>query len=278
MAWVRQVGTTLIPWGPERPAAWLAPACGIGVEAGWAATRLAALPFELAAHSVRRLTTRHNHALPPDPDAPQPTGAGMPVLLVHGLIERGSDFTPLRQGLGDSAGPCVAVHYSAFGPDLRHTARILGDQVQQMRARSGGQPVAVIGHSLGGLIARYYVQRLGGDAHVPLVITLATPHGGTAAALWAPPHPLLRQLRPGSELLTELAAPAPGCRTRFVAFYSDLDEVVIPADRARIDHPDLRAHNVLVHGVGHLTLPLHKPVIDQVRAALTEAQQAEPAA
>jgi hypothetical protein len=105
------------------------------------------------------------------------------------------------------------------------------------------------------------------------VITLATPHGGTATALLAPPHPLLRQLRPGSEVLTELAAPAAGCRSRFVAFYSDLDEAVVPAARGRIDHPDLKARNVLVPGVGHLTLPLHQPVIDEVRALLTAAGQ-----
>lgn len=45
---------------------------------------------------------------------------------------------------------------------------------------------------------------------MPLVITLATPQGGTATTLLASPHPLLRQLRPGSELLIELAEPTAG--------------------------------------------------------------------
>jgi alpha-beta hydrolase superfamily lysophospholipase len=202
----------------------------------------------------------------------------MPVMLVHGLADRASIFTLLRRGLrGCGAGPVTAVGYSVLTPDIRVAARALGDGVELVRARSGGGPVCVIGHSLGGLIARYYVQRLGGDAYVPLTITLATPHGGTATALLAPPHPLLRQLRPGSELLAELAEPAAGCRTRFVAFYSDLDEAVIPAGKARIDHPDLQARNVLVHGVGHLTLPIHKPVIDEVRSLLTGTRQVTPA-
>lgn len=118
----------------------------------------------------------------------------------------------------------MPIGYSAFSLDIRTAARGLGDQVELVCARSAGRPVVLIGYSLGGLIVRYYVQRLGRDAFVPLVITLATPHGGTATvsasaehfgrrremALLASPHPLLRQLRPGSELLIELAEPTTG--------------------------------------------------------------------
>src|SRR2546430_13037790 len=141
-----------------------------------------------------------------------PQQPGVPVLLVHGLADRASVFSMLRRGLGDcGAGPLIAVNGSVL-PDVRRAAVALGERVERARAESGGAPACVIGHSLGGLIARYYVQRLGGDAHVASVITLGTPHGGTAAASWAP-HPLLRQLRPGSDLVTELAEPAIGCRT-----------------------------------------------------------------
>ncbi|MFJ9010353.1 esterase/lipase family protein [Streptomyces canus] len=207
-------------------------------------------------------------------EEPPLTGPGVPVLLVHGLADGASVVSPLQRGLCDcGVGPVSSVSYNAHCPDIRAAARVLGGQVELACARGAGYPAAVIGYSLGGLVARYYVQRLGGDAYVPLVITLATPHSGSATALLAPPHPLLRQLRPGSALLTELAEPAKGCRTRFVAFYSDLDEAIIPAARGRIDHPDLEALNILVPGVGHLTLPLHRPVIDQIRSLLAALQQ-----
>jgi pimeloyl-ACP methyl ester carboxylesterase len=281
---VEKVDVTTIPWRPQLSVPWLATARGVGVEAGWAARRLAGIPVDLADWSLRQLTGRLGTAvswLPPGPVQEQEAASGMPVMLVHGLADRASVFSPLQRGLRDcGAGPVTAVRYSMLTADLRVAAQALGDEIERVRPRSGGQAVCVIGYSLGGLIARYYVQRLGGDAHVPLVITLATPHGGTATALLAPPHPLLRQLRPGSELLAELAEPAAGCRTRFVAFYSDLDEAVIPAGRARIDHPDLQARSVLVHGVGHLALPIHKPVIDEIRTILTElteTQQVTPA-
>ena len=40
---------------------------------------------------------------------------------------------------------------------------------------SGYERVHIVGHSLGGLAARYYVSRLGGDAHVHTLVTLGTP-------------------------------------------------------------------------------------------------------
>jgi triacylglycerol lipase len=57
-------------------------------------------------------------------------------------------------------------------------------------------------------------------------------------------------LRPGGRLLAELAAPSPGCRTRFVEVWSDLDQVVIPRENARLHHPDLEVHEIAGHGVG----------------------------
>lgn len=235
--------------------------------------RLTGLPVELAGQGLRRLAVRgvrHGAGAAEREHTGHPPGAGMPVLLVHGLADRASLFAALRRSLDDQGiGPVTEARYSPLVPDIRSSARTLGAQIEQVHAESG-LPVCVIGYSLGGLIARYYVQRLGGHTHVPLLITLATPHGGSATALLALPHPLLRQLRPGSGLIAELAEPAHGCPTRFVALYSDLDEAVIPARGARIDHPDLDTRNILIHGVGHLTLPTHATVINEVCNVLAE--------
>ncbi len=108
---------------------------------------------------------------------------------------------------------------------------------------------------MGGIVARYYVQRLGGDARVHTLVTMGSPHGGSHVARWVP-HGLARQLRPGSDLIAELAAPAPGCRTRFVAFWSDMDQMIVPQHHGQIHHRDLTSENVLVPGVGHMSLPI----------------------
>lgn len=81
-------------------------------------------------------------------------------------------------------------------------------------------------------------------------------------------HPLIRQIRPDSEVLAELAEPAPGCATRCVAFWSEFDTLMSPVGAARIEHPDLCVENVQVTGIGHLALAAHPAVIAAVRQAL----------
>ena len=101
------------------------------------------------------------------------------------------------------------------------------------------------------------------------LVTLGSPHGGTATA-YLVPHRLGRQLRPGSDVVTELAAPAPGCRTRFLAVWSDLDQMIVPKANARIDHPDLVAHNVHLRGVGHMSLPIHRRAVHVISMTLAQ--------
>ncbi len=132
---------------------------------------------------------------------------------------------------------------------------------------TNAEHVHVVGHSLGGMVARYYVQRLGGDARVHTLVTLGTPHHGTMTA-YLLPTPVLHQLRPHSDLVTELTAPSPGCRTRFVAVWSELDAWIVPKRNARLDHRDLLVTNHQLHDVGHLSLPVDPTVVRTVVSSL----------
>lgn len=210
--------------------------------------------------------------------AADPLAARIPVLLVHGLIDNRSVFTVMRHSLRRRGFAQVCSwNYSPLLADVARGAAELGGHIERVCELSGHEQVHVVGHSLGGLIARYHVQRQGGDRRVASLVTLGTPHHGS---VWAHvlPTPLVRQLRPGSRLFRELAEPAPGCNTRITAIYSTLDEMVVPTSSGRCDHPDLRARNVLVQGVGHMSLPIHRGVADEVAATLAGLRQAAPAA
>lgn len=190
--------------------------------------------------------------------------AGTPILLVHGLVDNRSVFTLLRRTLlRRGFGRVISVNYSPFTQDVRTAATRLARVVEKTCDETGYEKVHVVGHSLGGVVARYYVQRMGGDARVHTLVTLGSPHSGTVAAHLLPSR-LVRQLRPGSELMQELATPAPGCRTRFVAFWSDLDQLIVPKRSARIDHPDLAVRNILLRGVGHMSLPIDGRVVHEI--------------
>ncbi len=213
-----------------------------------------------------------------DAPVPLPTEgrARPPVLLLHGFIDNRSVFVLLRRSLLRHGWRHVeALNYSPLTCDLRRAAELLGRHVEEVCARTGHRRVDVVGHSLGGLIARYYVQRLGGDARVRMLVTLGTPHSGTRVAPLMSAHPLVRQMRPDSEVMAELSLPAPDCRTRWVAFWSEEDQVMVPAATARIDHPDLLARNVRVLGVGHLALPVNGAVAAGIREALDSVEAAE---
>ena len=244
---------------------------GALVEAVWVGAHVATYPLGLVRDGLRNEIRLGMDGMDPvqrglligDVEA-----AGTPILLVHGIVDNHSVFTVLRRGLRRRGfGRVTSVNYGWVGEDVRSLAARLAQQVEALCDESGYERIHIVGHSMGGLVARYYVQRLGGDARVHTLVTMGTPHQGT---VWAHgvPHRLIRQLRPGSDLITELAEPAPGCRTRFLCFWSDLDQVIVPQRNARPVHPDLRVHSVLVRGVGHLSLPIHGGVVHQISVTL----------
>ncbi|MEU5167285.1 esterase/lipase family protein [Streptomyces mutomycini] len=239
------------------------PGTGAGPEAPGRITRTA----EPAGHPART-------APPADATAtvaalPTTAGDRPPVVLLHGFIDNRSVFVLLRRSLARHGWHHLeSLNYSPLTCDIRTAAELLDRHVEEICARTGHREIDIVGHSLGGLIARYYVQRLGGDRRVRTLVTLGTPHGGTAAAPLAGAHPIVRQMRSGSDLIDELRRPAPGCRTRFISFWSELDRVMLPVETACVDHPDLDAVNVRVTGIGHLALPVHPAVASAIRQAL----------
>jgi predicted alpha/beta hydrolase len=186
------------------------------------------------------------------------------------MVDNRAIFAVLKRRLRRRGfGRVVTINYSPVTNDIRQAARDLAAEVEALVAQTGYERIHVVGHSLGGLIARYYVQRLGGDERIHTLVTLGSPHGGTLTAHLVPVR-LCRQLRPGSDLYAELAEPAERCRTRFVAYWSDLDQLILPHVNARLEHPDLSARNVRVHGVGHMSLPLAGQVVHEISVVLSQ--------
>ncbi|EWT02841.1 lipase [Intrasporangium oryzae NRRL B-24470] len=245
---------------------------GAAVEATWMTLHLGLYPLGLlgARATDRRDGYRLEH-LPPSQRGlaiRNVEAAETPILLVHGMVDNRSIFTVLRRGLVRRGfGRIETMNYSIFTGDVRAAAARLGAEVERIVEETGYERIHVIGHSMGGLIARYYVTRLGGDAHVHTLVTLGTPHHGSYLAMaWN--TSLTRQLRPGSGLMTELAQPVKDCQTRFIAYWSDLDQVILPQCHAALHHPDLNVHNIALHGVGHMSLPVTSSVVRGISTAL----------
>ena len=198
---------------------------------------------------------------------PTPSGARSPVLLVHGFDGAPGQWFLVQRVLRQAGFRSVrTLDHDPRRADVPALAELLCRTVRNLLAETGSSRVHLVGHGLGGVVIRYAVTVLGLDPLVDGAVTIASPHEGAPVA-WAGAGRAAADVRPGSELLRRLeTAAAPG-HARWVAFACGFDALV-PADRARIDPPALRARNVVLHAEGHLSVLFSPTAADAVAAHL----------
>jgi pimeloyl-ACP methyl ester carboxylesterase len=106
-----------------------------------------------------------------DPGVPHPT----PVVLVHGLLGDPTNFNGLRSFLTDRGIGNFASFSYRPRIDYQNLAPLLGETIEAVCRESGTPSVDVVGHSLGGLIARYLIE-LGDGTRVRRLVTLGSPY------------------------------------------------------------------------------------------------------
>src|SRR5207248_1571611 len=136
-----------------------------------------------------------------------------------------SSFFPLAAYLkACGVGPLLSFSYSG-ARGVEGAALELRDFLRQ-RVRGGR--IDLVCHSLGGVIARIYLQNLGGARRVDRCITLGTPHRGTYNAYWLVSR-VGRELRPDSLLFQRLGATrSAAAAVRFSSVVAGSDNMVIP--------------------------------------------------
>ena len=130
------------------------------------------------------------------------------VVLVHGFLDGGKTFNPLKKRLEKRG-------FEVYAPKLFHIdgrggLDLLAEHLKQdIDARFGPDaPLSIVSFSMGGIVSRYYLQELGGADRCRNFITISSPHHGTRSA-WIYPSRGAVQMRPGSPFLAELAASQP---------------------------------------------------------------------
>lgn len=186
-----------------------------------------------------------------------------PIVVVHGYAMNRANFRPLARRLATAGlGPIVGFEYWTLGK-TGSAARRLRDLVDQLRAATGAATVDVIGHSMGGVVGRYYVTLLGGDGVVANLVTLGSPHRGTDVSAIGIGRPA-KELLLGSTLVQRLdAAPQP-TQTRMTVVWSRSDALVPGARQARVSGAD----ELLFDDLGHLGLLTDRRVADALVARL----------
>ena len=181
---------------------------------------------------------------------PAPAPATRPIVLVHGVLCNDGVWFALRRHLAQAGiGPVYTLNYGPMFASAEHFATQLAARIAAVRAATGAARVVLVGHSLGGLVARAYLRKFGG-AEVSRLITVGTPHHGSIFA-WLFPGACLAQMRPGNAWLAALnddeGAP-PAVPT--TALWSRHDTMVAPQASAMLGG----AENVALIGIGHNAL------------------------
>ncbi len=113
--------------------------------------------------------------------------------------------------------------------DVTASANMLAEKIDEIRAIEGGRRIALLGHSMGGIISRYYMKHLNDGDRIDSLVCFGTPHHGTYSALPGLPLKGARQVLPGSDFLKDLNADVDHVGgPPFLNVWSRTDVIVIP--------------------------------------------------
>lgn len=174
--------------------------------------------------------------------------ARRPVVLVHGYAMSRTSFALLARRIAAAGfGPLHGYEYWSLG-SIGEAAAGLGRCVDQLRRRCGVDRVDVVGHSMGGVVGRHYAA-LDGGAGVRRLITLGSPHGGSAIVRFGLGR-ARRELSRGSPVLEALASSRLPDGLEMTVIHSPDD--VLCGGRHNAHVPG--AETIQVTGVDHLEM------------------------
>jgi triacylglycerol esterase/lipase EstA (alpha/beta hydrolase family) len=203
------------------------------------------------------------------PDAPLP-----PVLLVHGYGCNSGYWAQLAPLLDNARISHATLDLEPLTGDIDGYAAQVEAKVDELCKKTGAPRVAIVGHSMGGVVGRAWM-RAYGSARLARLITLGSPHHGTCLAsfgigLNAAQMGRLAPEGPACDWLQALdASEDPARRALVTSIYTHHDNIVSPRITAEL----AGARNLALGGVGHVALGSNRRVLAAVMAELDALRQ-----
>ena len=186
-----------------------------------------------------------------------------PILLLHGIDDTAEKMARLGAHLSSKGWICGAMTMTPS--DGSRPLDVLAQQVAKgIEKQFGAQTIDLVAFSMGGMIARYYLQRLGGLERVKRFVTICTPHHGTLTARLSS-NPVAKQLRPGSDFLADLDRDVQSLSKLIVtSIYTPFDLMIVPSTSTFLSF----AYNVPVRSLLHPWMMSDQRVFAEVERAL----------
>jgi triacylglycerol lipase len=220
----------------------------------WVSESLHFLRVQLAMSVPRARITRHRTPIEP------PT---RPLLLLHGILCNHAVWQRLGARLAAIGfAPIVAPDFEPLNAGI-DVYRACAERELLALHRQCRAPVAIVAHSMGGLVARSLLATLGPEV-ISTVVTVASPHHGTALA-GCLPLAAARQMRPESDWLATLnSAQADQLPVPITSIYGRDDNLVVPAESAMLRG----AESCELRGLGHFGLLRSRGALEAIVSAL----------
>ncbi len=188
-----------------------------------------------------------------------------PVLLVHGIWDTAKVFRRMIPFLNERG---LEVYDLDLAPNngtkgLDDLAQQVADKVESSFGKE--QPFDLLGFSMGGIVSRYYVQRLSGINRVQRFITLSAPSHGTVIAYFNQGLGCV-QMRPNSSLLKDLNSDAQMLsQINFTSIWTPYDMMIVPANSSKMPVGE----NVVVSVMNHAWMLTDEKSLSAIATALS---------
>jgi len=196
-----------------------------------------------------------------------PDSRAVPVLLVHGYGCNSGYWSFLLPRLDRNGISHASIDLEPVGGAIDDYVPALQGAVEELCAATGAPQVAIVAHSMGGLVARAWM-RAHGEARVARIVTLGTPHHGTSLANFGPganAAQMRRSKGQASDWLRALGASEDAARRALVtSVFSHHDNIVAPQTSSVLEG----ARNIALGGIGHVALGCNGRVLDTVMEEL----------
>jgi triacylglycerol lipase len=190
----------------------------------------------------------------------------MNLVFVHGILDNGSIFDKMIAFFEQHGIPCYAP--SLTPSDGRTGLDELANQLKRHidSELAPDRPISIIGFSMGAMIARFYLQRLGGFKITRQFFSISAPHKGSVWSYFYPGKGT-KQMRPGSPFLQELDNSVDCLQgMNIYSYWTPFDLVIIPPSSSQWEI----AHNIKINALCHPCMLRNTRLIANIHDKLTE--------
>jgi triacylglycerol lipase len=196
----------------------------------------------------------------------QPIPTRNPILLVHGLTDTSHKMRKIAshlRGLG----------WKVYDIDLKPNSgdaklEVLAQQVADLVERifPPHQPIDLLGFSMGGLVSRYYIQRLGGIDRVQRFISVSAPHNGTVAAYFTTRAGCV-QMRPNHQFIADLNRDVDRLQhLNITSIWTPFDLMILPARSSQLGF----GTDISLPVLSHVQMVFDRRILNAIAEALIQ--------